>query len=56
MVLGQGNTAKLSSVKSGTAAAPPPQKKKFSPVNCKAFVNVTLYYLEKREYSFKSQI
>lgn len=55
MVLGQGNTAKLSSVKSGTAAAPPP-KKKFSPVNCKAFVNVTLYYLEKREYSFKSQI
>lgn len=27
MVLGQGNTAKLSSVKSGTAAAPPPKKK-----------------------------
>lgn len=27
MVLGQGNKAKLSSVKSGTAAAPPPQKK-----------------------------
>lgn len=27
MVLGQGNKAKLSSVKSGTAAAPPPPKK-----------------------------
>lgn len=26
MVLGQGNKAKLSSVKSGTAAAPPPKK------------------------------
>lgn len=47
MVLGQGKEAKLSSVKSGTAAA----LTRFSPVNCKAFItrDLVLYYLEKKE-------
>ena len=44
MVLGQGKEAKLSSVKSGAAAA----LTRFSPVNCKAFITCDLVLFRKK--------